>query len=184
MSDVQQKECKLYIVLSRTDTFLAKIIRYITKAKYNHVSLSLDPSLDQMYSFGRRYPRNPLWGGFVKESKNEGFFKRCQETEVTILSLKIDEDTYHDMQIRFQYMSEHKFLYHYNYLGLFFAIFNIHFKPTDRTYFCSEFAKEVLVRHNIEGATELKEVPQPIHFMNIPNTTKIYTGKLTQYDAA
>lgn len=180
----QHKNRKLYIVLSRTDTFLARVIRHITKAPYNHVSLSLDPSLNEMYSFGRRYPRNPLWGGFVNESKNSGFFKRCKEAEVTVLSLEIDEKTYKDMQVRFQYMNEHKFSYHYNYLGLFFAIFDIHFKPAQHTYFCSEFAKEILIRHHIEGAAELKEVPKPMHFLNIPHTEEIYTGKLTQYDAA
>ena len=184
MASIQLKNRRLFIILSRTDTFLAKVIRYFTKARYNHVSLSLDPTLNQMYSFGRRYPHNPLWGGFVRESKNGGFFKLCRETEVTVLSVAIDEETHRNILRHLQYMNEHRFSYHYNYLGLFFAIFNIHFKPTSHTYFCSEFAKEILIYHNIEGASVLKEVPKPMHFLSIPNTTEIYTRKLTHYDAA
>lgn len=183
MEKTQQEKRQLYIVLSRTGTNLSKVIRFVTKARYNHVSLSIDPELNEMYSFGRRFPRNPLWGGFVQESKNCGFFKRFHETEVKVLAVDIDESTYQDIRSEFNYMRDHKFLYHYNYLGLVLAAFNIHFKP-EYTYYCSEFAKEILVNHNIEGATELKKVPQPIHFADIPNTTEIYTGKLTKYTAA
>ena len=174
---------KLYIILSRTGTNLSKVIRFVTKAHYNHVSLSLDPKLEHMYSFGRRYPRNPLWCGFVHESKNRGFFKRFNDTEVKVLSLDIDERTYQDIKSVFTYMKNHQNCYHYNYVGLCLAAFNIQFQPT-HTYYCSEFAKEILVRHHIQGADQLKKVPQPIHFESIPNTTEIYIGKLTQYNAA
>ena len=183
MMKSQHKTRKLYIVLSRTGTNLSKIIRLVTKARYNHVSLSLDPELNEMYSFGRRYPRNPLWGGFVQESKDCGFFKRFNETEVKVLSIDIDERTYQDIRSEFNYMRDHKFLYHYNYVGLVLAAFNIQFKP-QYTYYCSEFAKEVLLQHHIEGAQKLEKVPQPIHFETIPNTLEIYTGKLNQYRAA
>lgn len=183
MTSSEATNRQLYIILSRTGTNLSKIIRFVTKARYNHVSLSLDPNLEQMYSFGRRYPRNPLWGGFVQESKNCGFFKRFNDTEVKVLSIDIDEHTYQDIQSVFNYMQNHQNSYHYNYIGLCLAAFNIQFKPT-HTYYCSEFAKEILVNHNIQGAEQLDRIPQPIHFESIPNTTEIYIGKLTQYKAA
>lgn len=184
MSKVQPKTRKLYIVLSRTGTNLSKLIRYVTKAEYNHVSLSLDPNLDQMYSFGRRYPRNPIWAGFVKESKGKGFFKRFNDTDVKVLTIDIDEQTYQDINSKFAYMMDHKYSYHYNYIGLVLAAFNIQFKPTDHTFYCSEFAKEMLASCNIEGSYQDEKIPQPIHFKDIPNTTEVYTGKLNSYEAA
>ena len=179
MSNTEQPNNKrqLYIVLSRTGTNVSKIIRFVTKAKYNHVSLSLDPELKQMYSFGRHFPRNPIWAGFVQESKDSGFFKRFKDTEVQVLAIDIDEQTYQDMKCAFNYMYDHKFSYHYNYIGLVLAAFHIQFKPA-HTYYCSEFAKEILIQHNIKGAEDLDIVPQPIHFADIPNTVEVYTGKL------
>ena len=59
---------QLYIVISQTGTLLSRILKYITGAEYNHASISLSRDLDKMYSFGRRHPYYPFWGGFVIES--------------------------------------------------------------------------------------------------------------------
>ena len=58
---------KIYIVLTYTGTFLAKIIRFYTKKEYSHVSIALDEDLGRMYSFGRINPYNAFVGGFVRE---------------------------------------------------------------------------------------------------------------------
>ena len=59
---------QLYIVISQTGTLLSRILKALTGAEYNHASISLSEDLEEMYSFGRRYPYNPFWGGFVMES--------------------------------------------------------------------------------------------------------------------
>ena len=41
----------LYIVITQTGTLLSRVLRQVTGAPFNHVSLSLDASLEQMYSF-------------------------------------------------------------------------------------------------------------------------------------
>jgi hypothetical protein len=56
---------KVYIVLTSTTTYLARIIRTYTKDEYSHSSISLDKELNQMYSFGRLNPYIPWWGGFT-----------------------------------------------------------------------------------------------------------------------
>ena len=67
---------QLYIVISQTGTLLSRILKQITGAEYNHASISLSRDLERMYSFGRRNPYNPFWGGFVIESPRTGTFKR------------------------------------------------------------------------------------------------------------
>lgn len=42
----------IYILLSYTDTMMGKFIEVATRQSYSHVSISLDTSLEQMYSFG------------------------------------------------------------------------------------------------------------------------------------
>ena len=70
---------QLYIVISQTGTLLSRILKQITGAEYNHASISLSRDLERMYSFGRRHPYNPFWGGFVIESPRTGTFKRFSE---------------------------------------------------------------------------------------------------------
>ena len=48
------KKYYLYIVLTRTNTGISKIIQLIKKDEYTHAAISLDKDLNHMYSFGRR----------------------------------------------------------------------------------------------------------------------------------
>lgn len=73
---------QLYIVISQTGTLLSRILKQITGAEYNHASISLSRDLERMYSFGRRHPYNPFWGGFVIESPRTGTFKRFRNQGV------------------------------------------------------------------------------------------------------
>ena len=63
---------QIFIVITQTGTMLSRILKRITGAEYNHASLSLSRDLTRMYSFGRRHPYNPFWGGFVIESPPRG----------------------------------------------------------------------------------------------------------------
>ena len=83
---------QLYIVISQTGTLLSRILKQITGAEYNHASISLSRDLERMYSFGRRHPYNPFWGGFVIESPRTGTFKRFSETRVLVLSVSVTEE--------------------------------------------------------------------------------------------
>ena len=44
----------LYIVLTRTNTVMSKLIQIFKNYEYTHAAISLDKGLNQMYSFGRR----------------------------------------------------------------------------------------------------------------------------------
>lgn len=57
----------LYLMLSRTNTGMGKVIRRYTGAQYNHVSLTLDPELKCFVSFARFVEDVPLVGGYIQE---------------------------------------------------------------------------------------------------------------------
>lgn len=177
---VTEKTCHIYLVVSQTGTFLSRILKRITGAQYNHVSIGLTKDLEIMYSFGRLYPYNPIMGGFVKESPHFGTFKRFHNTEVTVLDLEIDQQKYDSICKMLEMMLHNRKKYHYNYLGLFLAAFKIVFKAKN-CFYCSEFVRHVLQKHDIEGSFELEAIIQPVHFLEFPNTNKIYTGKLKDY---
>ena len=56
----------IYIMLSRTNTGIGRIIRlFLRTSRYNHVSAALDGRLFLLYSFSRARKDSPFSGGFV-----------------------------------------------------------------------------------------------------------------------
>ena len=170
----------IYVVISQTGTILSRILKVITGAKYNHASLSLVPDLETMYSFGRLHPYNPVHGGFVEESPHKGTFKRFRNTKVTVLSIAVTDEQYEALKDKLESMLENKDRYHYNYVGLFLAGVKIPYHQR-RCYYCSEFVKEMLVRHGIRGADQLASIVEPMHFLQLPDANYVYCGKLRDF---
>lgn len=59
---------KLFVILSRTNTKIGTCIRWCTRYRFSHVSLSLEEDLVPVYSFARYYNNRPFTGGFTEES--------------------------------------------------------------------------------------------------------------------
>lgn len=173
-------EKHVYIVVSQTGTLLSRVLKFVTKAEYNHASISLVPDLATMYSFGRKNPYNPFWAGFVTESARFGTFKRFSKTRVVVLDIAVSEEQYQSIQRRIQTMLVLKKHYHYNYLGLWLAGLRICYRQK-RCFYCSEFVKDLLEKHEIKGANQLSPIVQPIHFLSLPTAQQVYTGLLRDY---
>ena len=109
---------QLYIVISQTGTLLSRILKALTGAEYNHASISLSEDLEEMYSFGRRYPYNPFWGGFVMESPHAGTFRRFSNTKVLVLSVTVSEEQYAQLRNILKAMWKGRKKYRYNFAGM------------------------------------------------------------------
>ena len=119
---------QLYIVISQIGTLLSRILKQITGAEYNHASISLSRDLERMYSFGRRHPYNPFWGGFVIELPRTGTFKRFSETKVLVLSVSVTEEQHAELKEMLDVMWKRRRKYSYNYIGLCLAYFHVVWK--------------------------------------------------------
>lgn len=179
MEEKKEKR-EIYIVISQTGTLLSRLLRHITKAEYNHASISLRSDLFMLYSFGRIHPYNPFWGGFVTESPHWGTFKRFSDTKVQVLAVAVSEEQYRRIRAKIKTMVIMRKHYHYNYLGLFLAALRVHYRRTG-CYYCSEFVKAMLEMIEIPGAGELENIVKPIHFLNLPDANVIYCGLLRSY---
>lgn len=175
------KEKQIFIVLTQTGTILSRILKLLTGAKYNHSSISLEEDLSYMYSFGRKNPYNPFIGGFVKESSTIGTFKRFSNTEALVLGVYVSNEKYQKMKVYLSQMYDNKTQYHYNYFGLFFAMFGIAFRK-NKYYYCSEFVRNILARFNVVSATFSPDIVKPIDFLQITDSKKIYKGKLKNFN--
>ncbi|MBE6551131.1 MAG: hypothetical protein E7665_03225 [Ruminococcaceae bacterium] len=169
----------VYIVLTQTGTVLSRIIKAITGAEYNHSSISLTDTLTPMYSFGRRNPYNPFWGGYIKEQPKCGIFKRLPDTTSKVISIKVSEETYEELKVLFESMYDEKEKYGYNFIGLCLAAFGIVLRR-ERHLYCSEFIRDVFRKYKIEGYDLLDEIIQPVHFMRMPHEV-VYCGRINDY---
>jgi len=173
-------EQHVYIVISQTGTLLSRFLKFVTKAEYNHASISLVPDLATMYSFGRKNPYNPFWAGFVTESARFGTFKRFSKTRIVVLDIAVSEEQYLAISRRIQTMLVLKKHYRYNYLGLWLAGLRICYRQK-RCFYCSEFVKDVLEKQEIKGVRQMNPIVQPIHFLSLPTAQQIYAGLLQDY---
>ena len=87
-------ERSIYILLTDTGTWFSRMIKFYTKAPYNHASISLDENLDELYSFGRKVYFNPLSAGFIKEGVNHGVFLYKKNTKCILYRLTVSEEQY------------------------------------------------------------------------------------------
>lgn len=170
---------RIYLVISQTGTLLSRIIKLFTGAEYNHASISLTPDLYTMYSFGRVNPMNPVWGGFVEESPHWGTFKRFRKTRVVVLAVPVSEKQYNSIQQQLEQMKEERRCYHYNYIGLGLAAFNIPYQHKN-WYYCSEFVRDILKENQVHGSDAMEPVVQPSHFLDFPGQ-QIYCGNLQEF---
>lgn len=171
----------LYIVISQTGTLLSRILRLVTGAEYNHASISVSKDLNQMYSFGRRHPYNPFWGGFVMETPDTGTFKRFSNTKALVLAVETTDEQYKKICDFLSYMYSHKDDYHYNYIGLCLAAFHIKCRKNN-CYYCSEFVGDILSKYQVTGVNSLGSIIQPINFLDLPHE-KLFCGRLSEYNS-
>lgn len=173
-------EKSVYVVLSQTGTMFSRALKFFTRAEYNHASISLTPTLDKMYSFGRLNPYNPFIGGFVEEGKNKGTFKRFYKTTAMVLEFKVSEEKYNAIKYFIEYFKTNQLDFHYNYLGVLFACFK-KYHTSSKRFYCSEFVKTCLETFEIENAEELPKIIKPIDFLRLNNKNIIYQGFLQNY---
>ncbi|MCH5267259.1 MAG: hypothetical protein J1E62_02850 [Lachnospiraceae bacterium] len=178
-NESSQKE--IYIVISQTGSIVSRIIRSVTGAVYNHASISLDPSLDTMYSFGRIHAYNPIWGGYVKESPNYGAFRRFRQAEVMVLAIKVNNAQYEGIKSKLEAMYDERGQYHYNYAGLFLALFHKPYRGKNH-YTCSEFVRDVLEQFQVIEKDEFLGIVHPMNFMKLPDQKMVYRGRLSEYE--
>lgn len=86
------RRCRqLFVMISQTDTGIAQLVQSFCRYPYNHVSLTLDPSLRQWYSFARYVQDAPFFSGFIREPV-ERFLAKNGDANVRIFCLEIPEN--------------------------------------------------------------------------------------------
>ncbi len=170
----------VYILLTHSGSLLSKCINIYTKEPYTHVSIALDISLNELYSFGRINPYNPIFAGFVKEDIINGTYSRFPETRCALYSFNINNIQYNRLKNELYKFKTNGDKYGYNLLGLFGVILNV---PIERkyNYFCSQFVAILLNNSGIHLFNKSPSLVSPRDFRKCKELKLIYEGRLKRY---
>lgn len=170
----------IYVVFSATPYFIGKAIRKITGECYNHVSISLDRDLTQMYGFARRYYRTPLYGGFVHESRARYQINHAN-TQICLCRLPVTQEQYLRLKTQFAQMYAEKERYLYNHLSALGALFRKPVKVRD-AYTCVEFCVQCL--HSIGIALTPGRFYSVEDLHAVIRSYSVFTGQMPAHGSA
>lgn len=170
-------EKKVYIILTDTGTLFTRCIKLFTRKPHNHASISFDPQLKEVYSFGRRKPSNPFVGGFVKENVQHDFFRKSR---CIIYSITVTETQYEKMKRKIEQMEKEQRNYRYNLLGLLFILFKIPYNR-ENAYFCSQFVASILHESGVLFFNKPPCLITPYDLLDEYNMQRVYEGRLHLY---
>lgn len=168
----------LYIVLTRTNTMISRLIQLFKNDEYTHASISLDKELNYMYSFSRRSTYNPFIGRFKKEDINEGLYKFCDTLPGVIIEIEVSREQHEKAKALLEHFISNSSLYKYNYKGLLYSLLN---KPasSDDRFLCSEFVYHILKESGIIDFNISRNLVRPQSLLNLEGQL-IYKGNLKE----
>ena len=170
----------IYILLTKSDTILSRLIHFITTDSYTHVSISFEENLQPLYSSSRKngrtmFPAGPcmeyLWGGYYQ--------KHASKIPCMLYELQVDEETYIRARREVQRIIENSEEYHYNIFGLLLCQFNIPFHRK-RHYFCSQLVGEVLDKSSAVNLPQDTSLMKPSDYTRLPELSLEFQGFLRE----
>ncbi len=166
----------LYIVLTRTNTVMSKLIQILKNDKYTHAAISLDKNLEQMYSFGRKYTFNPFVGRFKKEDIGAGIYKLSPTVPSVIIEVQVSNEQYEKAKELLGQFISNSHLYKYNYIGILHNLFKKSLCYKNR-FLCSEFVYHILNKSGIVDFQMSRNLVRPINLLDVDGKI-VYKGDL------
>lgn len=170
----------IYIVLTRTNTVLSRLIQYVKNDEYTHAAIALDKELKYMYGFGRKVFYNPIIGGFNHESLDKGLYKYQRVLPGVIMEIEVSQEQYQKARTLLSHFVSYCHLYSYNYKGLLNAL--LHKEACyDNSFLCSEFVYYILKESGITEFNISRNLVRPQDLLSIEGKI-IYKGNLKKYN--
>lgn len=132
----------IYIIETSTPSKFGKIIRFMTNATYNHISVSLNKDLEPIYAFARKYNKIPIDGGLVKEHLKRFNLGKDIVVKTQIFKIPINDNTYKKIEnIIKNIENDNEYIYNL-YSALSYPLFGgFH---TYKSFTCVEFGAYIL----------------------------------------
>lgn len=138
-----EKLYPVYVVVMHTGSVVSTVIKKATGDLYSHASISFDPSLTNMYSFGnKRIKGKAFANGFKKEDIHNEFFS-SRNIPYAMYMIPVTKEELVAMKKRLDYFVKNENKFSFDMIGLVKIFFGIADNPENR-YFCSRFVMDVL----------------------------------------
>lgn len=172
----------VYLVFSKTPSRFGKMIRFVSGARFNHVSLAFDKDLSKIYSFGRRKNNMPLNAGLVKEYPERFSLNKVDFVEIQIYKIPVTKTQYNKGKLRIkQLMRDEKYLYNL-YSVLFYPVFKGFY--TYKAYTCVEFVLHMLQYMDVDIKMDKPSYKYlPDELLSILIFPVVFEGNLLTYVA-
>lgn len=170
----------IYVMISKTPTIVGKVIRQVLDNKYNHMSISTEPDLSKIYSFGRVSVKNFITGGPMRESFYTLSLGGSANVEICLFRLPVTKKQYDRLTEFIRSVFYDMDGYVYNLADAIGTIFH-HQIRVDKCYTCIEFCKDALNYAGIEGAKYLVGVATLDDARNKLKHFMIYEGEYQAY---
>jgi len=138
----------VYVTLFSKDATHSNIIKRFTNSEYSHSTISMDASLNNMYSFsGIPYNRGILASGFLRESIYSPNYVHVNNLSLYVIFFNDEE--YKLLQEKIDWFIENYNKYKYSYAGLVQYILNRKevkrmTENEKKKFFCSEFVSWII----------------------------------------
>ena len=167
----------IYILLTRSDTLLSRLVQLFTADPYTHASISFDHALQPLYSSARKNGETMFPAGPTTEVFHRGFYHKHQHIPCALYELSVPDEVYEAARAEAQNFARNSDLYSFNILGLILCNMGIPFHPRYK-FFCSQFVGEILCRSRALQLPKDSSLMKPMDYTRIPELRCRYRGKL------
>ena len=171
----------IYIILVYTASPFGKMIKEYTHGIYTHAAMSLDNTLNKLYSFNLNNQFNKL-GGFSIESI-EGYKKDNKDSIMCVYTTFVDDDKKRKLDKQINYFIGNIDKTKYSIINVFSLIAN---KPIElaNDMICSQFVDRMLksVDIDITGMASSLVTPNDIYKSTSNKIYKVYEGRVDEYN--
>ncbi len=169
----------IYVIVAQTGTGPARFFRFITQKPFNHVSLSADVTLSEMYSFCRTYRPVPLPATFNKEIVGKGTLGKFGYIPCEIYRISVTKEQKAEYNRIIRHFVDNRNIYSYNILGLLAVYMNIEWKRK-KNFVCSQFVAYTLDKIGVPLEKSFC-LYTPDDFRKFPGATLYYAGELNSF---
>jgi len=157
------------------------MIGWYTSKPMNHASIAFDSGLNEVYSFGRKMPRNPLVGGFVRENMRSPLFLNDQRnTGCAIYRCEVTAGQLKKIRLFIRNIENQEHRYKFNMLGLIGVAAKVEWNR-EQAYFCSQFVASALKAGGVKLANKPASLTTPHDFADSVHVKSVYKGTLNEY---
>lgn len=169
----------IYILLTRSNTILSRMVHLVTKDAYTHASIAFDEDLELLYSSSRKNGKTLFPAGPCTENLKSGYYGIHSEIPCALYKLEVSEEKYEKAKREAQQIVSCSNEYHFNIIGLILCKFNIPYHRK-RYFFCSQFVGEVLKRSNSMHLPKDTSLMKPSDYMHIPELLCCFKGYIKE----